>query len=206
MMGKLRLLIDIDGVCRDIIPKMAEIYQRETGKEAKLPITTWGMKRNFPKIDDVATFFFKQRDNAREIFEENPVIEGAEVVLKRLAESFDIILVSHQYRGNERFTRNWLLRNGLYFPVIYTDRKFLVPGDILIDDRIENLEEFEKTERRAICFANPWNEEYKGVRIENWYEIEDYLHHILDELNNFGESDLDENETASGDGEVSEVG
>jgi 5'(3')-deoxyribonucleotidase len=205
-MSKLRLLIDIDNVCRDIVPKLAEIYQRETGKEPKLPIMTWGMEKSFPKLDDPVGFFFKRRDNAREIFEESPPTEGVEVVLKRLSESFEITLVSHQYRGNERFTRNWLLRNGLYFPVIYTDKKFLVPGDILIDDKVEVLEDFEKTGRRAICFANPWNEKYKGVRIENWYEIEDYLHHVLDELNNFGESDLDENETVSGDGEVSEVG
>ena len=48
--------------------------------------------------------------------------------------------------------------------------KRVIAGDILIDDGIHNLEASVDTEI-PICFNQPWNKEWKGLRINKLEEL-----------------------------------
>lgn len=70
--------------------------------------------------------------------------------------------------------------------IIITRNKFLIDGDCLIDDCLDNFVRFgsgtkypgSSIERYEICIAQPWNENLHGkkcVRVGSWNEIEKLL-------------------------------
>ena len=67
--------------------------------------------------------------------------------------------------------------------VIIAQDKDMVKGDILIDDCIDNLENFSGC---RICFAQPWNEEWNyeqghgGMRYNDWTKIDTIINEIYD--------------------------
>jgi 5'(3')-deoxyribonucleotidase len=113
-----------------------------------------------------------------EIMVHSNLYPGAKNFLFDLYRIFpDFILITHQFDFKTKLsTFEWLVQNELPYSCAFssgTDKwKYC---DILIDDKIENLEEMEDHGKIAICFARNWNKTYNGLRFESYEEIIKYL-------------------------------
>lgn len=129
-----------------------------------------------PMIDK--TIHKKVRKIFPYIMQSSSLYKGAKSFLCNLYKIFpDFIIITHQFDFKTRFsTFKWLLENDLPFSCVFssgTDKwKYC---DILIDDKIENLEEMENHGKVGICLARNWNKDYKGLRFKSYAEILKYL-------------------------------
>lgn len=55
-----------------------------------------------------------------------------------------------------------------YTNVIIASDKHMIIGDILIDDHIDNLNNFDGDK---VCFKQPWNHTWVGKKLSHWPEI-----------------------------------
>lgn len=58
--------------------------------------------------------------------------------------------------------------------IIIAQDKSAIMGDAMIDDCIDNLDNFNGL---CICFAQPWNREYRGSRSCSWKAIDKIIQH-----------------------------
>lgn len=58
--------------------------------------------------------------------------------------------------------------------IIIAQDKSAIMGDAMIDDCIDNLDNFNGL---RICFAQPWNREYRGSRSCSWEAIDKIIQH-----------------------------
>lgn len=173
------LLVDIDGVCRNLVPALVRIYQETFQERPVLPIRIWTMRDSFPRLENPVEFFFKNKENARYVFRESPMIENCMETLYRIDQDFEIKFATAQYDGNEDHTLYWLKKHGLEkYPVEFVWEKFKLDGSALLDDSTKNLQEFEMTGRPAICFAQSWNLDWKGLRVLTWWHLELLLYYF----------------------------
>ena len=173
------LLIDVDGVCRNFVPSLVKIYVDTFGEKPVLPIKTYSMNNSFPRVEDPVDFFFKQKENARYVFRESPMIDGCADSIGRISSNFAIEFVTAQFDGNEGHTIHWLKRYGLGgYPIVFSWEKHKIEGDALVDDAPHNLRDFEITGRPGICFTQPYNWDWKGLRVMTWWHLELLLEHF----------------------------
>lgn len=59
--------------------------------------------------------------------------------------------------------------------IIIAQDKSSIIGDAMIDDCVDNLDSFNGL---RICFAQPWNREYRGLRSCSWNAIDKIIQHI----------------------------
>lgn len=60
--------------------------------------------------------------------------------------------------------------------IVIAQDKSIIHGDIMIDDYVENLYNFNGT---RICYAQPWNQHYgELLRFSDWNKINDVIQHI----------------------------
>lgn len=59
--------------------------------------------------------------------------------------------------------------------VIIAQDKSAIMGDAMIDDCVDNLDSFNGL---RICFAQPWNREYRGSRSCSWEAINKIIQHV----------------------------
>jgi 5'-nucleotidase len=172
MMRK-RILVDMDGVLADVYARLYERYEMETGQKLS-PADIVG------KLEDEA--FPDQRKWVSEsgFFRTLPVMEGSCEVLKKLSETYDIIVVSlaTEFPNSLIDKLMWLHE---HFPfvswkqIVFCGDKSLIKADIMIDDHPKNLDFFEGT---TFMFSQPLNihiNQTKHIRVNSWKEIEDIL-------------------------------
>lgn len=60
--------------------------------------------------------------------------------------------------------------------IVITQDKSIIRGDVMVDDCIENLYNFNGA---RICYAQPWNQHYSGsIRFSDWDKINDVIQDI----------------------------
>jgi 5'(3')-deoxyribonucleotidase len=110
------------------------------------------------------------------MFENLLPLPHAVEVLERLAQRFDIVIVSSApssiaYREKEE----WVLRHLPFISrdnLIFAHRKDLILGDLLFDDAPHNLQAFMRTGRIAVAMDYPYNREVSCPRVADWLEFE----------------------------------
>ena len=161
--NKLRVGIDVDGVMRDFVGGIIDKYKEETG----LNIPREGMKWNF-----MYEYTVNGSTLAQKVWATGEWLEPAFVDSKHLSDAIEgynmfvsdpeleVYVVSAQSKGTEYLTDLWLEKQGMtkHKKTIYTFDKTESPCQVLIDDKIENLLEFEALSRMAVCIKQPWNE------------------------------------------------
>lgn len=168
-MNKLDIIIDCDGVLRDIVSKTLEIYKREVDPKSKseyFDVDTYDMKKAMPLVN--VTDFFYRSWRAEEIFTESKPYEKDIVeTLLKLQKEFRIHIASHQYKGNEQYTINWLEKYSIpYDSITFTPDKSIIKADFIVDDYPKNLESICKDSCLPILMDQPWNRytgEYKRI-------------------------------------------
>lgn len=144
MKNKLKFLIDIDGVLRNLVPHMVEIYNKEFGENMSYDdVKIYYVNRSFPKVgeryEDIPNWFFQE--HGHELFYESEAIECAVGAVNKLKDYGTIEIVTKQRSlQNKIDTLAWLHKVGVkYDSVSFVSDKSIVCCDYFIDDFHENF-------------------------------------------------------------------
>ena len=167
---KPRVLIDLDGVIRDFVGSLIRVYKKEYPDHEVLPIRSRKLEDFFPIGRDIYRFI--ESGYLNEIMENADPYPGAIETLFKWQSEFDIVIVTAQPEQSRASTFKWIGKNDLPTnEVIITYYKSEIPGIALLDDFIDNLEEFKKTGRFAVCMDQPWNQHWSGPRVKSMHEF-----------------------------------
>lgn len=163
----MNIALDVDGVLRDVITKLLEIYAREYHpKENVTPddITEWDLDKKVFVRGGVERTFFRNRRRAEEIFyESKPYEANVSSLVRKLRQKNHVYIITNQLFGNERITISWLKKYDVgYDGLLFLADKNLLRADILLDDNVHNLCYFTG---RSVCRNQPWNKAYEGERV-----------------------------------------
>ena len=170
--SRLRIAIDMDEVMADSLTRHLQLYNDEFGANLRKqdlqgkPLHLTVPEAHRRRIDEIALSdgFFWDLD----------VMPGCQEVIRDLTERFDVFIVTAAMEFPNSFLPKhaWLQE---HFPfldirnVVYCGDKSIVDADIMIDDRIRNLEQFEGM---RILFSAPHNlNEKRFLRVNSWKEV-----------------------------------
>ena len=195
----MRIAVDLDGVCYEW-SKTARYMLREyrgyaEGGPMSTESTSWNYIQDNVSKDDWHWLWTDGVD--RGLFRFGHMVSGARRGLEALQEAgHKLIIASHRPSEAVNDTIDWL---GLYFKGINIDGihifthmepKNTVEADILIDDKIENVEEWGKNkyvfdDRWALLFDREWNQQHtwkneqlarKGItRVKGWGGVVEWV-------------------------------
>jgi 5'(3')-deoxyribonucleotidase len=114
-----------------------------------------------------------------------PVRDGALAgVFKIRQAGHEIFWVTSSWTSSKTWEydrRKWLLshfKDG-HDKVVFAHSKFLCEGDVLIDDRIKNVRQWQGSHpsKKALLYTQPWNDnpKYKDFNRFNWDDIDEIL-------------------------------
>lgn len=121
--------------------------------------------------------------NNPDIFERLDVIKDAQKYLKLLSNDYDIYIVTAAYWNTVTFKVNWIKKHFPFIPeenIIISRSKFMVRGDIIIDDNTKTMEDCLRYNQliQPILMSAPHNLEYRNdfvPRCGDWEEIYEYI-------------------------------
>ena len=169
--------IDIDGVLRDLLDKMCEVYNSHYNENIKpCDVKHFATEKTFTKcfeIDNIHPSEWLFQVNGTELNCNSNIICGAKESMDILHQKgYYIIIVSHQLSKNNKIdTLQWLDKHNVYYDSIcFTDKKNLVVGDIIVDDNIDFLNMC--SDKRKILIDAPYNKGEKMYeRFNNLYNF-----------------------------------
>jgi len=181
----MRLLIDVDGVLRNIYQQLIWIYKSEFDPVANISvedIKEWDISPVFPKVTDPKETFFRRF--AREVFLFAPPYPEAPQVMRQLSKDHHIHIVTNQYPGNEHYTIEWLIKWGIpYHSITFTSEKQYIEGDIILDDNLGHIrrvvEKKEPCVDLAVLMERPWSTGYNGLIVRNMEEFGNFVYHLV---------------------------
>lgn len=166
------LFVDMDEVMADTYGAHIEIYNRDF-QEGLTIDNCMGNEvwRTVPKERQSSV-----RNHARKrgFFRELKPITDCKTVLKKLNDKYDVYIASAamQFPNSLEEKSDWLDEHFSFITWqkrILCGDKHVLSGDILIDDRSYNLENFKG---RTLLFTSPHNIHTNGYeRVSNWQEV-----------------------------------
>ena len=177
--------IDIDGVLRNIIYSLCEIYNKEFGTNIKPEeVYRYKVDESFPLVKEklgisAVEYFFE--NNGRQIFLMSPKIKNVSEAINKLHKAgHHIIIVTYQRSYENKIdTLDWLKHNSIYYDdICFTDKKYLINADYLIDDNLQFLNDQEKYDKnvKCICIKAPYNHNNMYDTYDSLY---DFVNHFL---------------------------
>lgn len=162
--------IDVDGVLRDIISTMCEIYNEEFSTNLKYnDIKEYDVSLSFPLIEKKynfkASYYFFVL-HGKKIFRDSPKYpEVNNAILKLHNLGYRIIIVSSQESVENKIdTLKWLHYNEIYYDdICFTKNKDIVKGDYMVDDYPNNLREITGS-TQPILILQPYNKMCKEFK------------------------------------------
>ncbi len=178
--GRKVIVVDMDEVIADVIPKFLDYYERDFGYRP--PRETWWGKKIYelPNAAHIRQHLFEKG-----FFADLPVIEGSQEVVKWLNEHYDVFAVTSatEFRNSLEDKSDWLERN---FPFLGWRRlvlcgdKNIICADYMIDDHVYNLERFKG---KGLLFTATHNlDEHRFTRVNNWAEVRAFFENELKNL------------------------
>ena len=167
----MRIGIDCDGVLRDLIPCITDSIKETHPEHADkiLEPNSWNWEDWLPFWSEERTEQYVFEENYLDFFgPECPPIDSAVEDWPKLKEwaeenGHELVLVSAQREHCEEPTDEWLEKHGFDFKEKhYTQDKWAVDVDILIDDSPSKLKKFNERSvnyGKAICYKQPWNQQ-----------------------------------------------
>ena len=163
----------MDGVLADVYPRFFELYEEKTG-----------LKKNISEIiglKEAEAFpeHFRWVETPG-FFRTMPVVPDSQRVLKLLNGKFEILVISMATEFPASLTDKQLWMNDHFSfiswrQVVFCGNKSLIPGDLMIDDQLKNLDNFNG---ETLMFNQPHNINCTGHnhrRVSSWAEIESLL-------------------------------
>lgn len=162
-MKNLTIGIDVDGVLRDNLQIMIDLYNKEfDGKMTVNDIRDFRTEVTFPTIETTtgktaSEWFFQ--DHSNEIFLEAKPFPNVAEDVKKLREHANVIIITYQKTLlNKIQTLNWLDANGIeYDGIMFIKDKTKLICDVLIDDNDWNF--IGSNAKHGILIDAPYNED-----------------------------------------------
>ena len=159
-----KFIIDVDDVLRATTPKMLELYNNEFGTSLeRRDLTEYDVNKSYPLIKerlgiDASEWFFNLKQD--ELFGEAQPLPGAKYAVDILSEYGHIIICTHQRTPmNKKITAEWLDKHHFnYDGVFFTQKKYLITGDFVIDDCIDYFKY--SNSKTGILINMPFNEQF----------------------------------------------
>ena len=176
--------IDVDGVIRDIVSTMCEIYNKEFGGNlCAEDIDDYDVNTNFPAIMEKTgrkpiEYFFT--DHADKVFETvSKPFDGVKEAIDRLRRNgIKVVIVTWQFSlKNIKHTLDFLdMYDIKYDDICFTKDKWLVRGTYLIDDNPEFIRD-KKDKSRKIIIDTPYNRHVskKYTRVASLKDAVDFI-------------------------------
>ncbi|WP_031425927.1 5' nucleotidase, NT5C type [Flavimarina sp. Hel_I_48] len=172
----MRIFVDMDEVLADTygahIDLYNEKYRTQLTKEACKGGDVWEF---VPKEHQD---YIHEQNRQRGFFSNLKVMEDSQDVLEQLSKDHEVYIASAAMQFPQSLEEKSIWLDN-HFPFITWEyrilcgHKFVLKGDVLIDDRSFNLDTFEG---RAIQFTSPHNINSHGYeRVETWKEIGEKL-------------------------------
>lgn len=153
-----RLLLDVDGTiacCASAVHEFAEhIFDR--------PMPHWSSWNDFSfesslGLNEVETRIFFDEAKYATFPLSIRLYPGVAHTIEVLKQKYEIVFVTSHWK----FNSNWVcarerLLEQFNCPIVFTHHKYLVSGDILVDDRPATLLDARGSYER-ICYSQPWN-------------------------------------------------
>jgi uncharacterized HAD superfamily protein len=185
---KTRVLVDLDGVVRDFIGSLVQVYHRVYPDHKVLPVISRKLEDFFPI--GVEIYNFLEKGYIEEIMEMATAYDGALEALEKWKDEFEIVIVSAQPDKIISSTYVWIGKNKLPTNEVHISfEKHKIDGFALLDDFTDNLQEFASTGRLAVCLNQAWNKDWTGPRVKN---VDQFFRRVQSELYKSGAKNIDE--------------
>jgi 5'(3')-deoxyribonucleotidase len=175
---KPRVLVDLDGVIRNFVKGVEDVYAREYPDHAPQKVASRELHKYFPIGEGINEFIGKF---GKEILLNSPPYPGSIETLIKWEEKFEIVIATAQPPEFRYPTFSWIGNHAIptnEVKIIY--EKQTVDGIALLDDFPENLELFAGTNRLAVCMDQPWNQhDWEGARVKT---VEEFFQLVYDKL------------------------
>lgn len=191
-MNKPTILVDIDDTLNQFAATFWNIYN-EVYDESQdyTKVDSWNLQEY--ARDDIHVYDLLKHPG---IFRNIPLKEYAVEFIKGLYEEYEVYIVtdspsgtSHCELNDHHFSnpaddkRKWVMEHFPFFPqdqVIFCSHKWMVIGDLLIDDKPAMFEKFRSLGRRSILIDMPYNRHIKTKwRAKDLIEAERMVREIL---------------------------
>lgn len=166
---KMVALVDVDSVVLDLNRAFLEPLGIMIPPEK---ITDWDVFGLISETDRKRVFALF---NDPKFWEDPPIVPGAQEGIRALQEKYRIVWVTSPWYDCldwENIRRRWLAEkfgttNG---DVIITEQKYMIDGDILVDDRPKHIEKWQKAHPKgqAWLFDSPFNKFWDWSRRCRW--------------------------------------
>jgi len=166
------LFIDMDEVIADTYRAHISLYNKEFRENLTVEDCIGG--EVWQSVPENRRSRIHRHCHEEGFFRALPPIEGSKEVIKDLTKVYDVFIASAAMQfPNSLIEKHYWLDE--HFPFIDWKRRILcgdkhiLRGDILIDDRKYNLENFEG---RSIMFSSPHNVNTNGFeRVNSWQDV-----------------------------------
>lgn len=168
----LKFVIDVDDTLRDTSTRMLEIYNKEFNASLTVSDLKWyDVDASYPLVREKygisgdEWFFDRMGDD---LFLDAGILPGAKEAVDILSRYGKIIICTYQRSiDNKLQCVRWLDNHGIqYNGLVFTKDKYLVKGDVMIDDHLDNFWASECG--KGVLINMPFNEE----RDEEEYRME----------------------------------
>lgn len=190
-MQKPIIQLDLDLTINDIYPALVE--ELNDRYDLDLKPKKWRQYWSDHKIitPRIEYWMMEEVFSNDEFFLYLPVMRGAKTAIPRLMKKFDIYVLTNPWMKAERpylDKYDWLKRHfsGLEKKMIPTSHKWLVYGDILVDDHTPNCESWKEWWRskglkvQTASLKYPWTDPNKiDIIGKNWKELADKIEAAL---------------------------
>ena len=179
------ICLDVDGVLRPFVGESIRVFYKYHPELTVRPYseTKGDFWSRFPKPEAYMHNFILET-HAKDVFYDALPYKGAVDGFNKLNEYCNntdkiLMIVSSQYSYLLKlYTIQWLERlNMLTERLCFLPHgeKHIVDGDVLIDDDIRNLKNWESNGQLPLCFNRQWNQDWKGLRINDLQEVPELL-------------------------------
>lgn len=176
-MNKPIVLLDADGVIFDYDHAFLRTYKKVTGVALdKSVITKYNLMSCVPLKKSFVKRLKTQLNKPGWAAKIKPYPEAI-IAVKKLMKIANVYFVTANTRSNKTWTydREKALQKffGDKVKLVHTHHKYLVHGDFFIDDKLENVAEWQKWHPKglAIVWHKAYNTAYQGIRADNWNDI-----------------------------------
>lgn len=168
-MKNLTIGIDVDGVLRDNLQIMVDLYNEHFNDNKDVSdVKDFRTEITFPKIESEtgmssSHWFFQLHSD--EIFLDAKPFDKVKEDIKRLSEIANIIIITYQKSvNNKKQTLDWLEKNGIeYDGIVFIKDKTKLICDYLIDDNDWNF--IGSNAKHGILIDAPYNKNKKTEEI-----------------------------------------
>ena len=158
-----KILIDVDGVLRDIVNPIVNYVNEIFGKEyTETDVTDWdiGKALSIPEYFDWYLYFIK--NDIKGIFYHSFPYKDAIINYHRLSKNNSMNICTAQFPQNQINTIHWLEKYTFkYDSLHFTNSKYNIMADIFIDDNLLNVIKYRSFNEKSEIFLidRPWNQQ-----------------------------------------------